>query len=465
MNLQQTSRRVRDQLRKIWPGIPGGPADLRRAVGDAVIDVGRLSAATVLGYLLTVRLLPPPVDLTGALTALLVVQASLRGSFRAGMVRVAAVVTGIVVALGVATFVGLHWWSLALVVFVALLIAKVLRFEGASLETAVSGMLILGSSGVDVAAWTRVATTLIGTTVGIVLPLLWPRRVRTADLTHGLRRVADRLSEVYRDAARQLSGHPMTRDAATRWLNATRQVAPLVSVATGNLDEAADVRRGNTRQLFQADVVPLLRHGLESLQRSLLASAHLFHVIQSEAPIQPTPDDGYGDEVRQAFVVVLRDLGDTVDAFACLVEAEANGDTSAAESGLTATLGRLRASYADLVALMKVDPDQTSLWLLRGGIGSAIEQIIAELDLTSYLTHRDEWRASQLGRSLPTGSIGPRIRSPWGLLAQRRLRTRAAISREVHPEGSYLPTSDDTTVLMPALAIGQDRTPSARPVA
>ena len=73
---------LRYRLRKIWPGLPSTWVGLRRSVGDAAVDVARLTTGSVLAYMLTVWLLPPPVDLTGALTALLVIQASLRGSFQ-----------------------------------------------------------------------------------------------------------------------------------------------------------------------------------------------------------------------------------------------------------------------------------------------------------------------------------------------------------------------------------------------
>lgn len=443
---------LRDKLRKIWPGLPSSRVELGRVVEDAVIDVTRLTLATVLGYLLTVKLLPPPVDLTGALTGLLIVQASLRGSFRAGMVRVVAVLTGILTALAVATFVGLHWWSLALVVFAALLLARVLRLEGASLESAISAMLILGSAGADVAAFTRFATTVIGVAVGIGLPLVWPRNVRTTDLTSGLGQIAGRLQQVYDDAARHLSSHPMTKPAASRWREATWQISPLTTSVASTLEEVEDVQKWNTQQLFRADVVPLLRNGLSSLARVMLATAHLFRVIESEAPIERTPDDGYGDLVRPAVVDVLRKLGHGVQCYAELVVAEASGDTASAEQALQDCLVEINVAQTNLLGLMKVDPNQTSLWLLRGSILSAIEQIITELDLDTYLRHRDDWRVSQLGRALPSGNnIGPRIRSPWGLAGQRRLRRRAAEARLRHPEGALEIDIDDTTVLMPAV--------------
>src|SRR5690606_38576713 len=74
--------------------------------------VARLTAASVVAYLLTVWLLEEPIDLTGALTALLVVQASASASLQMGVVRVGAVLTGVLVAVTLSSWVGLAWWSL-----------------------------------------------------------------------------------------------------------------------------------------------------------------------------------------------------------------------------------------------------------------------------------------------------------------------------------------------------------------
>ena len=442
---------MREKLHKLWPGLPSDRAGLTRVLAEAVNEVCRLTLATVLGYLLTVKMLPPPVDLTGALTALLVTQASLRGSFRAGMVRVVAVLTGIGTALGVAMFVGLHWWSLGIVVFAGLMLARVLRLSGAMTEVAISGMLILGASGVEVAAFTRFATTVIGTVVGIGLPLLLPRKVRTEDLARNLRRVSAQLREIFQTAADHLNRHPMTRDAAERWLIATRQLTPLIASATAALDDAADLQKWNTRQMFQADVVPLLRHSLNCLERISLASRHLFNVAASGAPVHPTADDGYGDEVRAALAVVLIDLGRTVQRFTDVVSDDVGARIDYAKPLLDAAVLRLRISTKQLTKLMTVDPQQRALWLQRGGMLAAIEQMTDQLDLAGYTAQRDQWRASQLGRAVAQGSIGPRIRTPWSLLAQRRLRARAARARIEHPEGSHEIDYDQTTVLMDAI--------------
>ena len=97
-------RRLRSPVR--WP-------DLQRRVRPTLSTTARLTTAGVVSYLLTLRLTQGRVDLTGALTALLVVQASAYSSVRMGVVRVGAVLTGVLVAVVLSSWAGLTWWSLA----------------------------------------------------------------------------------------------------------------------------------------------------------------------------------------------------------------------------------------------------------------------------------------------------------------------------------------------------------------
>ena len=75
--------------------------------------VFRLTAAAVVAYLVTLVLTDGAVDLTGPLTALLVVQASTVSTLKMGVVRVGAVLSGILVATLVSIWIGLTWWSWA----------------------------------------------------------------------------------------------------------------------------------------------------------------------------------------------------------------------------------------------------------------------------------------------------------------------------------------------------------------
>lgn len=442
---------MRERIARLWPGAPTSRAGLIQVSQEAVVDVGRLTVVTVLAYLLTLVVTDGPIDLTGALTAMLVTQASLRGSFRTGLARVMAVLTGVGVAVLFTMFVGLHWWSLGLAVFAALMLARVMRLAGASLETAISAMLILGSAGAEVAATTRLITTLIGTAVGIGFPLLFPRRPQVDALSGQVEAVAERLQAVFEEAGQYLSNQTMTRGAAGEWLASSREVMPLVAQAAESLAEASEMRQWNRRVAFEADAVPLLRDGLADLERALLASRQLFYVMQAEAPQDPNPDDGYGDQVRRIFSIVLREVGLAIGGYGELLTAEVAGDAEQVRIRYEATIAILRQTRARLTDLMLVDPDQTSLWLMRGSILSAIDQIMQHLDAATHNERHDLWRASQLGLALPQGRIGPRIRTPWGLAAQQRLRRRAAQSRLSNPDVDYDFDDDQTTVQLPAV--------------
>ena len=67
----------------------------------------------------------PPV--LAPLTALLVTQLTLVKTITGSLQRVASVTAGVLLALGVADLLGLHWWSVGLVIFVSLAVGQVLK--------------------------------------------------------------------------------------------------------------------------------------------------------------------------------------------------------------------------------------------------------------------------------------------------------------------------------------------------
>lgn len=430
----------RHKLSRMWPGLPTDAAEFWRSVRDDTANLVRFTVATVLAFVVTRNLFSPgSVDLTGALAALLISRASLRGSFRAGMVRVAAVTSGVLLALLVATAFGLHWWSLGLVVLGGMLLARLLHIESESLEVAISAMLILGSSGTEAAAWQRFAATMIGTVIGIIVPLVLPRRVRVSHLTASLDTVAARLAGICGSAAGYLGEHRLAAKPAGRWLDDTYHVSPLIAQAGQVLTEADDLKRLNTRQIYDADVVPLLRGHLASLERTHLALRHLFLVIQARG------DDEVSTEVSRIFGECLADLEQILAGYGELIDADTQGELEASDR----VLERILTAKDGLEQRVGC---QDPVWAgYATWLGPAIEQVVLQLDLAGHVQRRDQWRSSQLGRVLPGGRIGPRIRSPWGLVAQRRLHDRAVRSRDSFPEGSHEVQATDTTMLMPAV--------------
>ncbi|NAZ83311.1 FUSC family protein [Kineococcus sp. R8] len=394
--------------------------DASATVRATLLSTARLTLGGVLAYLLTVQLVPGPVDLTGALTALLVLQASAVSSVRMGVVRVGAVVTGVLVAVALTSWVGLTWWSLGTAIAASLLLATALRLREQVLETPISAMLVLAVGGQEIAAETRIVTTLIGAAVGVGLSLLLPPRVPTGAAVAAVRRVARDQADVLRLAGRSVAQRPIVRDEVVTWAEQARGVDETAGRAAELVRAVGDVRRLNARAVVTADAQPVLAWGLDALGASLLAVRSLFRVVQTEAPAVSTPDDGYGEEVRTAFAVVLDDLADSVDAFGALVEAEASGREEAVEQRLAESLEAAREARAILTELLLVDArTETSLWLLRGSILVAVEHVLAPLDVE----RRARLRHGRLSGAVPAL---PLVRA---MIPRPRARRARALAR------------------------------------
>src|SRR5690242_15498531 len=113
----------------------------RTALFRALRITGATTAAFVVAEAVGLTY-PPP--LVAALTALLVVQATLASTLVSGVQRVLAVVLGVTLAVGFASVVGLHWWSLAVLVAASIICGQILRLGPHLLEVPISAMLVLG---------------------------------------------------------------------------------------------------------------------------------------------------------------------------------------------------------------------------------------------------------------------------------------------------------------------------------
>jgi hypothetical protein len=384
-----------------WPSHPAEWRDVPRRLRPTLLTVFRLSAAAVVAYLISQILTHGALDLTGPLTALLVVQASAFSTIKMGAVRVGAVLAGILVATLLSTWIGLTWWSLGAAIAASLLLAKVLRLGEQALETPISAMLIMGVSNHDVAAETRILNTLIGAAVGVAFNLIYPPAMPAAPARQALLRVVDAAASPLDAAADALVDGPVTRAQVEDWIDRVRSANREVAAATAVIALLKDSRRFNPRALGTVDVEPILASALDSLEHCLLAIRGLFAVLLAEVPPEEEPDDPYGGELRAAFAVVLHDTADCLRAFGSLVIAEAEGREEETEQALAESLDILRETQAILTELIMVDArDDTSSWLLRGSILAAVEQVLSRLNLEDRARIHRRWQEEQQRRPL-----------------------------------------------------------------
>ncbi|HET7475282.1 MAG TPA: hypothetical protein VFJ97_04565 [Dermatophilaceae bacterium] len=361
----------------------------------------RLTAAAVVSYLISLVLSEGALDLTGPLTALLVMQASAYSTIKMGAVRVGAVLSGVLVATLLSTWIGLTWWSLGAAIAASLVLGKVLRLGDQALETPISAMLILGVTNHDVAAEVRILNTLIGAAVGVAFNLVYPPAMPSAPAGRALLQVAQAAAAPLDSAAEALVAGPVSGAQVEEWMDLARAANRRVAVATDSIVALKDSRRFNPRALGTVDIEPVLSSGLDVLEHCLLAIRALFGVLRAEVPSTEEPEDPYGADLRAAFAVVLHDTADCLRAFGGLVVAEAQNREEETEQALAQSLDILRETKAILTELILVNAgDDRSTWLLRGSILAAVEQVLARLNLEDRARVRQQWKEEQQRRSL-----------------------------------------------------------------
>lgn len=421
-------------LRVVWPEHPARLRDYPSRLAPFGVMVLRLSLAAVVSFLLTKALSAHgPIDLTGSLTALLVLQASTVSTLRMGLVRIGAVLCGVLIAVFLSSLIGLTWWSLGAAIIAAIVVARVLRLREQMLEAPISAMLILGVAHHDVAAYIRVINTLIGAGVGIAFGLLFPSALAVAAVMGSVKRAAEATAAPLDSAAHALQEKAPTREQAQTWLDQARSAAGDLASAGRSVSSLRERRRWNPRAIATSDVVPVLDSGLDSLDRCLLAIRAFFTAMITELPAEPRaqaeqpaseqPDDPYGDDLRQIFAVVLAQTADCLRAFGDLIIAEAEGREAEAEEALTGGLEYAGETRAMLVELMLVDPPPGH-GMLRGSLVVALEQVLAELRLENRQRAREARAVPRLPVVVESVLLHPERPYPRAVEMVRRMRRR-----------------------------------------
>ncbi len=228
----------------------------------------RITVAATVSYVVGTLLFPGTQPLLAPLTAMLVVQVTPVSLLASGVDRVIAVVSGVLLAVGFAAVVPLRWWSLGLLLLVAITLGQYLRLRSNLLEVAISAMLVLGvgAVGAETAAWQRVAETLVGAAGGILMTLLFPPKVAVADAGQAIDGLADRISGMLTTTADEVDDiageddserlRDRLRSAAGRWLGEARQITYDIPQVGAALLKAEEGRRLNVRGLKVPHVEP-----------------------------------------------------------------------------------------------------------------------------------------------------------------------------------------------------------------
>lgn len=358
---------------------------VRRRGRSAAFRALRMTGATVAAYLAAqlVGLHDPP-PIIAALTALLVVQATLTSTLVNGFQRVLSVVAGVALAVLFVAVVGLTWWSLGALVAAAIVVGQLLRLGPHLVEVPISAMLVLGvgASGAESVGSGRVLETLIGAAVGMLVNILFPPAVQTRYAVRSVERFADEMAALLHEAGRVLVAGPVTPEQTTRWLQDARRLNRHVPRLDRALAHAQESRRLNVRALRSPWASTGVRAGLDALEYTSVSLRTLFRAMddatRERTGVEDDPD--YADTVRRTSAGLLEAMGTVVRDFGRVLTAEPGEVRGAGNAQLAASLAAMDAGRARVADLLLGDTrSRSGLWELNSALLTTVDRIHDEL--------------------------------------------------------------------------------------
>jgi hypothetical protein len=371
-------RRLRRSVRRL-----ARRADLRRLTrlrGDGSplgLRTAKTTLAAVISWELALRLPGSQPPVLAPLTALLVTQVTLVKTITGSFQRVASVTAGVLLALGVADLLGLHWWSVGLVIFVSLAIGQVLKLGSHRMEVPISALLVLTLGGTPGVARTRMLETLIGAGVGVVVNAVLVPPVYIRPAGEAIYELADDMARVLEGAAADLAEGWSGEDAYERLLEA-RELDREVGEAREAVGQAEDSLRLNPRRRLVGDPSDELREGMTSLEHSVILIRGLCRSLVELDTV--TGGRGPDPATRAALAHLLVELADAIRTFGQQVAASIPGPP-ANQAPLQRALARARAARDRLAKEMVAGPgDAPRAWQVHGHLLANVDRLLSELD-------------------------------------------------------------------------------------
>src|ERR1700760_1920369 len=380
---------------------------VRHRAQPTAATIVRLTATAVFAYLVALPVPGVSRPVLAPLTALLVAQVSLYRTLRSALRRVRSVVAGVLVAVALSALVGFTWWTLGIVIVLALAVGNALHLGDHILEVPISAMLILSSVGTRPAATGRVVETFIGTVAGLIAgfvlaaPKVQPAEEAVLDLCDKMAGLLDRISAGLANGT--------VADFVGGWLDEARSFPAEIRHVDDALREAEESMRLNPRSLRQPSTTLTLREALETLEHEGITIRVLVRSLADGARLAG-PDSPMEDpEARHLLAGVLREISSAVRAYGRLAITDDGPDGEGLESDLERHLAAARDRQDELGGLVRISPaDRPAGWPLRGELMSHLDRLRLELEAGRAGRRGPVRRKRSLRRPRPDG----RLRSP-----------------------------------------------------
>jgi Aromatic acid exporter family member 1 len=343
------------------------------------LRTAKATLAVVAAYLLADVLHLSEHPIVAPLVALLVVQLTLYQSLVHGLGRVGGVLCGVAVAVLVAHFVGLTWWSLGAVVAGSIVVGKLLRLGPHLFEAPISAMLLLEVGGGGALGLARVEEAILGALVGIGVSVLVAPPLYLQPAGDAIGDLAERMARFISELGDAVQS-PWSRQAADHWMAEARAVRDEVSRADLTVARAEEAARLHPRGRRGRDAHPRFRATLTGLERCHLTLRTLARAVLDRTYFVPVGEQStaYTPEQRDALSGLLATAATALEAVAPIA---AGGEAAAAARvRVEACLAELDERRTRLAGVLAVDPgDDEAAWSQHGSLLAAADRLRVEI--------------------------------------------------------------------------------------
>ena len=338
----------------------------------------RLTACAVFAYLIALPVPETSPPVLAPLTAILVLQVSIYQTLFSAVRRVAAVVTGVLIALALSRWFGFTWWSLGLTITLGLAVGYALRLRDAVLEVPISAMLIL-SVGSKAAATSRITETLIGTAAGLIAgfvltaPRVEPAEEAIADLARTMADLLDRMAAGLNDGS--------VNDSARAWLDQARALGNEIRRVDEALQQAEESTKLNPRSMRLPYSTMTLRQSLETLEHSAITIRILARSLTDTTRLAADDNPLNDPDVRRGLADTLRELSAAVRTYGSLATELDEHGHELLKADLERHLAAARDKQDRLSERLAAAPAVRPVgWPLRGELISHLDRLRYELE-------------------------------------------------------------------------------------
>ncbi|MGA5873396.1 FUSC family protein [Streptomyces cinereoruber] len=390
--MSESKTRAVDWCRRRWHTTRTSLEDAVRGPGEArdgVLLLVKGAAAATVAWCLSSWLLPTNVTAFAPFTALLALQATVYRSLWDSAQYLGAMAIGTAVAAGFGSTVGVHAWTLCVLVFVALAVARLPLLGGQSVQVPVVALFAFAGGGgrVDYIG-PLVASAAIGVCCGLAAHFAFAPSPHTATARRRVEELTARAQTLLRDLARTAERKTAGEDVGEEdWPRRCEELAAQAADARSLLEREQENTRLNPRRPWNSAQASLQRCH-ETIGMIERIGTHVRSIARALTYEPRTPEPS---GPRRSFEASVS--ADFAASYAELLHATAEGLEHLAPPQGPNDPDRLRRRveaaerrYEEVVATTRSDhPDREGEWPVHGTVLVEAARILEEIRHTSDL--------------------------------------------------------------------------------